>query len=384
MSAIELLARLEHVFRKRIPALPATLAVQIFSRGRTAFAKRFANDVPFTTRAFDQDVLDAYGTTLWGLHFRLPLMNAAGMFKSGEGYMVVAQQGAGGYVAGTTTASARAGNTKNGVRWPAVMYPRSHAASNWMGLPNKGHAVVASHLATLERIAGCPIGASVSADPGVEETLALQGLVDGMRAYEKAGVDYVELNESCPNVPGHHDGPQIDDGLVRRLEFIAQHFLTSRTRQVPVVVKFSNDTALEQIDDLVSTVIQLGFDGIIVGNTSTQYASRRAMIDASETTLFDHFTQTYGGGLSGRVLKHDSLMLCIRAREAVERCAPSHEFHVIRCGGVESLADVEASRANGILLNQWYTGYFDAFGTNGHDVYLRLFNSAATLSSNAR
>ncbi|CAN5498250.1 quinone-dependent dihydroorotate dehydrogenase [soil metagenome] len=384
MTAIELLARVEHVFRKSITALPAALAVQIFSRGRTAFAKGFASDVPVKARAFDHHVLDAYGTTLWGVHFRLPLMNAAGMFKSGEGYMVVANQGAGGYVAGTTTASARAGNTKNGVRWPAVMYPRSHAASNWMGLPNKGHAVVASHLATLERIAGCPIGASVSADPGVEETLALQGLVDGMRAYERAGVDYVELNESCPNVPGHHDGPQIDDGLVRRLEFIAQHFLTSRTRRVPVVVKFSNDTALEQIDDLVSILIQLGFDGIIVGNTSTQYASRRAMIDAPEARLFDHFTQTYGGGLSGRVLKQDSLTLCIHARKAVERCMPRHEFHVIRCGGVESLVDVEASRANGIALNQWYTGYFDAFGANGHDVYLRLFSSAATLSSNAR
>lgn len=384
MSAIELLARLEHALRKRIPALPVTLAVQIFSRGRTAFAARFARDVPVAARSFNQDVLAEYGATLWGLHFRLPLMNAAGMFKSGVGYMVVAKQGAGGYVAGTTTASARAGNTKSGVRWPAVMYPRSHAASNWMGLPNKGHAVVASHLATLEHIAGCPIGASVSADPGMEETRALQGLVDGMRAYERAGVDYVELNESCPNVPGHHDGPQIDDGLVRRLEFVAQHFLNTRTRRIPVVVKFSNDTAVEQIDDLVSIVIQLGFDGIVLGNTSTQYASRRAMIDASETALFDHFAQTFGGGLSGRVLKQDSLTKCIRAREAVERCQPSHEFHVIRCGGVESLADVQASRANGILLNQWYTGYFDAFGVNGHDVYLRLFNSAATLSSSAR
>lgn len=384
MTTIELLARLDHTLRKSIPALPAALGVQIFSRGRTAFAQRFANDTSIDARVFDRDVLSTYGTTLWDLTFRLPLMNAAGMFKSGEGYTVVANQGAGGYVAGTTTATPRAGNTKHGVQWPAVSYPRSHAASNWMGLPNKGHAAVARILAALYRVAGCPLGASVSADPGMEETLALQGLVDGMRAYAKAGVDYLEVNESCPNVPGHHDGPQIDDGLIRRLEFIAQHVLSTRTRRLPVVVKFSNDTAMEQIDDLVSIVIQLGYDGIILGNTSTQYAARRAMIDHAETRLYDHFTQTFGGGLSGRVLKSDSLALCIRAKQAAERCAPRQEFHVIRCGGVETLADVDASRANGIALNQWYTGYFDAFGMHGHDVYLRLFNSAATLSMSAR
>jgi len=384
MSAIELLARLGHIVGRIIPALPASLAVRLFSQGRTSFSQQFANDRTISDRAFDPHVLEQYGVTLWGIHFRLPLMNAAGMFKSGEGYEVVAKQGAGGYVAGTTTATPRIGNTKNGVQWPAVSYPRSHAASNWMGLPNKGHRVVASRLAALPRRAGCPIGASVSADPGMEEVAALQGLVEGMQAYEQAGVDYLELNESCPNVLGHHDGPQIDDGLIRRLEFIAQHFLQQRTRTMPVVVKFSNDTSLEQIDDLVATVVSCGYDGIILGNTSTQYAARRWMIDAAEHALFDYFTNTYGGGLSGRVLQQDSLTLCARARRAVERCTPAQEFHVIRCGGVESLADIHASREQGIALNQWYTGYFDVFGTHGHDVYLRLFNSEATLSKSVR
>jgi hypothetical protein len=48
---------------------------------------------------------------------------------------VAARQGAGGWLAGSTTARPRAGNAGT----PFVPYPRSGAASNWLGLPNPGH-----------------------------------------------------------------------------------------------------------------------------------------------------------------------------------------------------------------------------------------------------
>lgn len=330
------------------------------------YTAMLANDVPA-----DRPVA-VPPTEVWGMGLRTPLWNAAGMFKRGEGYAMVAAQGAGMWLAGTTTSRARAGNTKNGIRWPAVPYPASGAAHNWMGLPNEGHAVVAERIARLDRRADCAVGISVSAEPGLEETVALHELADGMRRYIDAGVDYIEMNESCPNVPGHADGPVLDDGLVRRLEYVMQHVLHGAARRVPVVVKFSNDTAIDQVDDLVATLVQMGYDGIVLGNTSTRYGDIEPHIAASEQRTFRAFVEQYGGGVSGRPLKAWSLALCAAAVSAVKRHAGEHEFHVVRCGGIESMADVEASAAVGVHLNQWYTGYFTGIGKYGHDVYAKV------------
>jgi hypothetical protein len=99
MSALERFASLEHRMRGVVSALPPALAVRMFSAGRTAFAKRFAVDVPRERYVPPAQM----AVTAMGLTFRMPLWNAAGMFKNGEAYDVVSAQGAGAYVAGTTT-----------------------------------------------------------------------------------------------------------------------------------------------------------------------------------------------------------------------------------------------------------------------------------------
>ncbi len=365
MTLVEYIARFEQSLRSLVGALPSSVSVRLFSAGRTAFAKRFAHDVPSKTYVPPAES----SVTAWGLRFQLPLWNAAGMFKKGEGYDVVSRQGAGGYVAGTTTSRVRAGNTRNGVTWPAIPYPHSHAGSNWMGLPNEGHATVARRLASLQHVEGCPIGASVSSEPGLEEAQALPELLDGLAMYADAGVDYIELNESCPNVPGHHGVAVLDDALLRRLDTIAVRFLAQRKRPLPVVAKLSTDTQLAQIPELVQALVERGFDGIILGNTSTRYAELRPLIDERDVELFDHFTSTFGGGLSGAPLRNDSLLACSTAVDALKELDPSHEFHVIRCGGVATADDILASRLIGVRLNQWYVGYFEAFGKVGHNVY---------------
>jgi dihydroorotate dehydrogenase len=209
------------------------------------------------------------------------------------------------------------------------------------------------------------------------EEQALPALVEGLRVYEVAGVDYLELNESCPNVPGHTGGhgsqaAVLDAGLRRRLHYVAEHFLQHRTRPLPVVVKFSTDTQVDQVDTLVRTLIDLGFDGVILGNTSIQYDTVRKQIVSAERSTYDLFTSRFGGGLSGSPLRSASLALCAQARRVADACAPHHEFHVIRCGGIASAADIAASANVGIKLNQWYVGYFEAFAAHGHALYQRL------------
>lgn len=368
MSLIELLAKSEFALRTVSTVLPPSLVVRAFTAGRNMFLPRFAVDVPSLSFA---PPLQA-SVRAWGMDFRLPIWNAAGMFKKGYGYDMVAAQGAGAFVAGTTTSRARQGNVVRGIAWPSTQYPHSHSASNWMGLPNEGHSAVAARLHAITKVEGCPLGASVSAEPGLASDQALPELLMGMRAYADAGVDYIELNESCPNVPGHAGHATLDEDLLRRLDAVATSFLMQRDRKLPVVVKLSTDTSLEQLPGLINALVERAFDGVILGNTSTRYTELREHLHSDDRALFDYFTSTFGGGVSGALLRTSSLASCAAAVRSLEHCRSEHEFHVIRCGGVASADDIAASAAAGVRLNQWYVGYFEGFAAHGHNVYREI------------
>lgn len=317
------------------------------------------------------EVPEVLERTLWGLRFRSPLLNAAGMFKNAEGFTLSYRQGAGGYLAGTTTADARPGNVRRKVRWPFVPYPRSGAASNFLGLPNLGHREVAERLRRLPRHEGFPVGVSVAstADSAGEEK-KLERWIEGMRLYEAAGVDFLEVNESCPNT---EEEPGGFDELADRLGYVAESFLRRRRKRLPVIVKFSCDTAPADVPTLVALLVDLSFDGVNFGNTSVRYPALRRRIAPPEAALYDYFTASFGGGVSGRPLKEVSLSLAAAAVEEVRRLGPGEEFHVLRTGGIEDANDLRRSEEAGVALNQWFTGFFEAFGRCGHALYRDLY-----------
>lgn len=354
--------------------LPPKTVIALYSKGRLKFLEKLKEETP-------EEIYIPPTTltrTLWGIHFRSPIMNAAGMFKNGECSEMVARQGAAAYLGGTGTLDFRRGNDRDGIYLPFVPYPRSHAASNWLGLPNEGDRVNAEKAVQLEKIGGCPIGWSVMGSPYYEGVEKLRRFVEGMKRYEAAGVDFLEINESCPNCL--HGKPK-DDDLANRLSYVKEHFLDKRALRIPVIVKFSNDTEMEQVPALLDLLFTLGYDGINFGNTSTDYPKRRKYIDKRERKIYDCFTTDkkvfgVGGGVSGRPLKESSLELAARAVEYVKAGRPSQEFHVMRTGGIETLKDIKASERAGIALNQWFTGYFENFAKHGHDVYKNLFSAA--------
>jgi len=365
------LAKWEHRLRPLITKLPSKTVVSLYSKGRLDFLEKLKEEA----------VDDAYippkelGTILWGIRFRSPIMNAAGMFKNGECYRLSALQGAGAYIGGTGTWSARKGNEKDGIYLPFVPYPRSHAASNWLGLPNDGDEINSERLPGARgRTNGCPLGWSVMGSPDLGGEEKLRRLVDSMWLYEPK-VDFLEINESCPNTS--HGTPQ-DDDLANRLRYIKEYFLIRRTWPLPVIVKFSNDTEIEQLPALLDILFEFGFHGVNFGNTSIDYAAMRERINRGERKLYDFYTQTFGGGVSGAPLRERSLELCTRAVEYMEAGPPSQEFHVIRTGGIESWHDIEESELAGVSLNQWFTGYFENFAKNGHDIYRKLFETVPT------
>ncbi len=373
MKFCEILAKTDKLFRPVVNSLSSELAVKLYSQGRKLFLKKFSNE-QLSDRAF---IPDEYRQKLWGIDFYSPIFNAAGMFKYGEGYYTVAMQGAGAYLCGTTTAKARIGNIKNNIHHPFISYPHSNSASNWMGLPNYGHSYVAERIQLLTKIPGCPIGASISPNPEDDYETALNGVIEGLNIYISANADFVELNESCPNVihDSDIDSSGLDKNLIKRLTSVAEKFLKTRERNFPVIIKLSNDTDISLVIPLVDLLINLGYDGINFGNTSTDYTYIEKLLNHADLKTFQYFKSTYGGGVSGKVLKEKSYDLCRIATEYLKTKQLTQEFNVIRTGGVEGINDIKKSKEIGVNLNQWFTGYFDLFASDGHNIYEKMFKN---------
>lgn len=366
-----MLAKLDRLVRPLLIQLPPRIAVSHYSRGRLRFLSQLAKDSLPNVYSPPKSLR----RVLWGITFRSPLMNSAGMFKNGDCYPMVVAQGAAAYLGGTGTREWRTGNEKNGVHLPFVPYPRSHAASNWLGLPNFGDSLNSQVAADLKVLLEYPIGWSVMSSPDVDEEKGLERLVESMKWYDEAGVSFLEENESCPNV-GRKD-LQDYAKLVKRLRYIKTYFLDHRTRKLPVIVKFSANTALDQIPKLLDLLFEYGYDGVNFVNTSNEYEKMRQHIVPEERKLYDYFVRTFGGGVSGRPLKELSLALATRAVEYLKAGPPSQEFHVIRTGGIETWKDVSESEKAGISLNQWFTGYFGNFAKHGHGVYRNFFKEVS-------
>jgi len=377
MTLIERIAKIEGKFRKHILRLPSPAVVFLYSNSRKFFLKSLVSDLDFPV----QEVHENLSFSSIGLKFRSPLMNAAGMFKNGDGYYLAFQQGAGAFLAGTTTSEARKGNTKGLLVHPFISYNSSASASNWMGLPNEGHASIAKKLAKIDKIKDFPLGASIAASAGQTENQILDGIIEGLNLYSQAGVDFIELNESCPNITGHSKviNDLLSPDLTARLVYISEKFLKKRNRNIPVILKLSNDTATASIPPLLDLIIQLGFDGVNFGNTSTQYDYYRKLISQSDLVNYDYFTSEFGGGLSGKILKESSLSLAKSAIDYIEKKNLNKEFLIIRTGGVSNFKDLVESKNNKIKMNQWFSGYFDSFARRGHNCYNWIYKHIATI-----
>ena len=363
------LVNIERYFRKPITAyLPPKFVVSKYSKGRQDFLKKLEKDIPKESYIPPESL----SRDLWGIKFRSPIMNAAGMFKNGECYKTVYMQGAGGFIGGTGTWNSREGNTwinpknKNDIIYlPFTPYPRSNSSSNWLGLPNNGDLANQARIKNLRKIKGFPIGWSVMSSPDKNGKEKLEYLVRGMKLLENVGIDFIELNVSCPNTVNDDEY----DKLEIVLEYVSDNFLKKRKAHIPVQAKFSNDTKLEDIPYIMDLLFDLRFDGVNFGNTSKNYEKHREKIHPKERKLYDFFTEFIGGGISGEPLKEDSLALCKTAINYKNKRGSVQEFHVIRTGGIETIKDIQESERVGISLNQWYTGYFKNFSKHGHDVY---------------
>lgn len=364
----KLLARSYHKCLPLLRQLPDRLQIKIASFGRKFFMENFVKRQPqirYTPPA-------AQNKTLWGIDFRSPLGNSAGIFKNGEAYDFMAQIGAGFYIGGTSTANPRSGNSKKQITHPFINLPQSGIALNFMGLPNLGDEILAQQQITKHKINGVPIGWSVMRSPDFPENIALEKLVSSIKLYlAHPLVDFIEINESCPNIA------KSSGNLIERINFLG-NMLQPLTVKKPLLLKLSCDINEAVLETIVVRLIELGFAGITLGNTSIDYTRYRQQLTVKEQPVFDYFTANFGGGISGKVLKSRSLQIAAVAAEIKTRLAPNHEFHIIRSGGIDNYTDITAAQQHGISLSQWFSGFFDNYAIFDDELYRHFWSNKSS------
>jgi dihydroorotate dehydrogenase len=339
--------------------------VAVYSLSRRIFEKLMVK-YNLRNNVFTPD--SCLNTTLWGIKFRTPICNSAGMFKNGDGYDLVAKLGAGAYIGGTSTYNQRIGNKKANIYLPFLKLPKSKISINYLGLPNLGDEILSKKVYTKNKVHGCPIGWSVMRSPDFSIDEAQEKLVQSLFLYQDNPlIDFIELNESCPNVKKR------SSDILARIDYISEQFLKKRNRHLPVILKLSNDISEETLIEILHSMVRLGFDGVNLGNTSTDYSSVKESLHNNDLKLYDYFTKNFGGGVGGQVLKSRSLQLCKIAVDESKKIRTNNEFHVIRTGGIEDFSDIEESLSCGVSMNQWLTGFYFSFLKEGNDLYKNMF-----------
>jgi dihydroorotate dehydrogenase len=273
---------------------------------------------------------------VFGLDFANPVGVAAGFDKNAEVPGMLAGLGFGHAEVGAVTAHGQAGNPR-----PRLFrLPEDHALVNRMGFNNAGADVVGPRLADTD--APVPLGVNV----GKSKTTPLdEAPADYRYSYERTadGGDYFVVNVSSPNTPGLRDLQRRD-----RLEAILSELLDAGAR--PLLVKLSPDLTDGAVEDVLGVVDDLGLDGVVAVNTTTDRPADLRSHNRVET-----------GGLSGAPIED-------RATERVRFVAERTDVPVVGVGGVADAAGAYAKIRAGASLVQLYTALVYEGPTLARDV----------------
>ena len=302
--------------------LPAESAHELVSGGlravqgtpvESALARRYVVDD-------DRLAVEAFGQS-----FPNPVGVAAGFDKNARIPSVLASLGFGHVEVGAVTARRQDGNPR-----PRLFRLREdEALVNRMGFNNHGANTVGPRLSP-ERLPDVPVGVNI----GMSKVAPLETAEEYyLYTYERvaAGGDYFVVNVSSPNTPGLRE--------LQNRESLERIFGTLQDAGAsPLLVKLSPDLPEPAVADAIAVVDDLGLDGIIATNTTTErHSSLRSPNRAEE------------GGLSGKPIE-------ARATTMVRFVAERTDVPVVGVGGIFTAEDAYRKIRAGASVVQLYTG----------------------------
>jgi dihydroorotate dehydrogenase len=276
---------------------------------------------------------------LFGLDFPNRVGLAAGMDKNAAFWPAAAALGFGHVEVGTVTYHRQPGNPR-----PRVFrYPEEEAVINRLGFNNEGAEFVARRLGKQNRgrTRRIPLGINIGKSKKVPIEEAAE---DYLKSFHLLAdyADYFTINVSSPNTPGLRK-LQGSDHLPALLKHLAdaneKRSKDSGKTRLPILVKIAPDLSFREIDSILETVIELGYDGIVATNTTLARPGKFAEVDEA-------------GGLSGKPVDQRSTDIIRYINRSTNGDLP-----IIGVGGIMDTKSAGEKISAGASLVQIYTGF---------------------------
>ncbi|MBX9850209.1 MAG: quinone-dependent dihydroorotate dehydrogenase [Cytophagaceae bacterium] len=272
---------------------------------------------------------------VFGIKFKNPVGLGAGLDKDALVIDELACLGFGFIEIGTVTPKPQPGNEK-----PRLFRLKpDNALINRMGFNNSGVKAIAERLR--KRKTTIIIGGNIGKN---KNTLNEEALKDYEESYDELFdcVDYFVVNVSSPNTPGLRALQEKEP--LKRILLALEGKNQKKNRPKPILLKIAPDLTNEQLDDIISIVLETRISGVIATNTTI---NRRGLHTPAAS-----IEKIGAGGLSGKPLKN-------RSTEVI-RYLHQHSqgrFPIIGVGGIHSEEDALEKLKAGASLIQLYTGF---------------------------
>ncbi len=284
----------------------------------------------FATNIFNEKKKDPmFETTLFGKKLDNPIGLAAGFDKNAEVYNSIFKLGFGFVEVGTVTPLKQYGNPK-----PRIFrLIEDQALINRLGFNNLGAENISSRIRSNK-----PNGLiGINLGPNKDTQDRLNDYLIGLRTFHDIA-DYITINISSPNTENLrelHEENKFDQLMT--LIFNEKEKLNS---DIPVVVKISPDVKENQIEKIISILINHKVAAIIISNTTED--NRDNLKDISRHQK---------GGLSGKPLELKSNLLIKKFYSFL-----NGKIDIIGVGGIDSGKSAYDKFLAGASFLQLYTG----------------------------
>ncbi|MEE2988332.1 MAG: quinone-dependent dihydroorotate dehydrogenase [Verrucomicrobiota bacterium] len=289
-------------------------------------------------RRFNQ-VCEDKPIKLFGLEFPNRVGLAAGMDKDGEYPRAIEALGFGHVEVGTVTPEGQLGNPR-----PRLFrLPEDKALINRMGFNNKGSEAMLNALSKNypKGKRKMPVGVNIGKAKITPLEDAVNDYVASFRTLADQA-DYFTINISSPNTQGLRN-LQSTAYLYDLLQTIRKENLSQAKKlgrdPHPLLLKIAPDLTFNEVDEIVSVLLELNYDGIIATNTTIQRPKG--------------MSSTEKGGLSGgkfiRKRSNDIINYIYKATEG--------KLPIIGVGGIDSVEAAGEKIDAGASMIQIYTGW---------------------------